>query len=44
MVNQARAKATRKAIVGAAVKLFDKKGYGNTSLSDIIDRAKKEGR
>ena len=39
MVSQARAEATRHAIVAAAVEQFEKTGYGNTALIDIIDRA-----
>ena len=39
MVSQARAEATRHAIVAAAVEQFEKAGYGNTALIDIIDRA-----
>lgn len=39
MVSQARAEATRHAIVVAAVEQFEKTGYGNTALSDIIDDA-----
>lgn len=39
MVSQARAEATRQAIVAAAVEVFEEIGYGNTSLSDIIERA-----
>lgn len=40
MVSQARAEATRQGIIAAAVMEFEKAGYGNTSLAEIIDRAK----
>lgn len=36
---QARAEATRQAIIAAAVRLFQEVGYGNTDMIDIIDRA-----
>ncbi len=39
MAGQARAEATRQTIIAAAVDLFEECGYGDTSLSDIIDRA-----
>ena len=39
MVSQARAEATRHAIVAAAVEQFEKTGYCNTALTDVIDRA-----
>ncbi len=39
MTVQARAEATHQRIVDGAVDLFDEVGYGNSSLSDIIDRA-----
>ncbi len=38
-VVQARAVATRQVIIAAAAELFEQHGYGNTSLSDVIDRA-----
>ena len=40
MAIQARADATRRKIMDAAVDLFDEVGYGDTPLSEIIDRAK----
>jgi len=40
MAVQARADATRRKIMDAAVDLFDEVGYGDTPLSAIIDRAK----
>lgn len=39
MVSQARGEATRQAIVAAAVEQFEKAGYGNTALVDIIELA-----
>lgn len=36
---QARAEATRQSIVDAAIGLFSKKGYGDTSLAEIQQRA-----
>lgn len=39
MAVQARAEATRRKIIGAAVELFDSVGYGDTGLADIMDRA-----
>lgn len=39
MVTQARAAATRQAILVAAAEIFEQEGYGNTALADIIDRA-----
>lgn len=38
MAGQARGEATRQAIINAAVEQFRAVGYGNTALSDIIDR------
>lgn len=40
MALQARAEATRQAIIDAAVDVFNEMGYGDTTLSDIIDRTK----
>ena len=39
MALQARAEVTRQAIIEAAVDLFEEVGYGDTSLTDIINRA-----
>ena len=39
MVGQARAEVTRQRVIAAAVEIFEEFGYGDTSLSDIIDRA-----
>lgn len=39
MVMQARAQATRAAIIQAALDLFEDSGYGTTGLTDIINRA-----
>ena len=39
MVTQARAAETRQAIIAAAAEIFEQRGYGNTSLSDVIERA-----
>ena len=39
MTVQARAEATRKTIILAAVELFDTVGYGSTTMGHIIDRA-----
>lgn len=39
MVAQARSEATRQVIITAAVEVFEEVGYGNASLSDIIERA-----
>ena len=39
MVVQARAEATRKRIIDAAVELFESVGYGDTGLSDVMARA-----
>lgn len=36
---QARAVATRQVIIASAAELFEQRGYGNTSLSDVIDHA-----
>jgi len=38
-VAQARAEATRQRIVDAAVSLFSEKGYGETGLADVLQRA-----
>lgn len=38
-MSQARAEVTRRVILAAAVELFEEVGYGNTSLTEIIDRA-----
>lgn len=40
MAVQARAEATRQRIIDAAVDLFDEVGYGETGLTDIIDRSR----
>jgi AcrR family transcriptional regulator len=40
MTIQARAEATHQRIIDGAVDLFDELGYGNSSLSEIIDRAR----
>ena len=39
MTVQARAEATHQKIIDAAIDLFEEIGYGNTSLSDIVERA-----
>ena len=39
MALQARAEVTRQAIIEAAVDLFEEVGYGDISLTDIINRA-----
>jgi len=39
MVVQARARATREAIIVGAARVFDEQGYGNTSLSDVSERS-----
>lgn len=39
MVMQARAQATRAAIIQAALDLFEDSGYGSTGLTDIINKA-----
>jgi AcrR family transcriptional regulator len=39
MVVQARAEATRDKIIGAALDLFSRRGYGETGLSDVITHA-----
>lgn len=39
MVIQARAEATRKRIIEAAVRLFTDLGYGDTGLADVMHRA-----
>lgn len=39
MALQARARATREAIIHAAVEIFEDTGYGDTGLIDIINRA-----
>ncbi len=39
MAKQPRAEATRQTIMDAAVELFDEVGYGETTLTAIIDRA-----
>lgn len=39
MALQARARATREAIIHAAVEIFQETGYGDTGLIDIINRA-----
>ena len=39
MVKQARAEATREAIVRGAAEVFDRYGYGSTTLSDIVGRS-----
>ena len=39
MIHQARAESTRRAIVRAAVEVFEEVGYGNASLTEVIDRA-----
>lgn len=39
MTHQARAESTRRAILSAAVEVFHEAGYGNASLTEIIDRA-----
>lgn len=39
MVLQARAEATRRRIIDSAVELFDERGYGETGLADILQRA-----
>ena len=40
MAVQARAEAMRQRIIDAAVDLFDEVGYGETRLTDIIDRSR----
>ena len=39
VVTQARAAETRQAIIAAAAEIFEQRGYGNTSLSDVIEHA-----
>ena len=39
MVVQARAEATRRRIIDAAIALFSEEGYGDTGLAAIMDRA-----
>ena len=39
MVTQARAVETRHTVIAAAAEIFEERGYGNTSLSDVIERA-----
>jgi len=39
MALQARARATREAIIHAAIEIFEDIGYGDTGLIDIINRA-----
>ncbi|MEU5580033.1 ScbR family autoregulator-binding transcription factor [Streptomyces huasconensis] len=39
MARQVRAEQTRRALIQAAAELFDRYGYGSTSLSDILARA-----
>lgn len=39
MVVQARAVATRQRILDAAVDVFSEKGYGDSGLSDVLERA-----
>ncbi len=39
MALQARARATREAIIHAAVEIFEDTGYGDAGLVDIINRA-----
>jgi AcrR family transcriptional regulator len=39
VVTQARAVETRHTVIAAAAEIFEERGYGNTSLSDVIDRA-----
>lgn len=40
MARQARAEATRSAIIRAAAEMFDRYGYGSTRLSDILTHAR----
>lgn len=39
VVTQARAVETRHTVIAAAAEIFEERGYGNTSLSDVIERA-----
>lgn len=39
MIHQARAESTRRAILHAAVEVFEEVGYCNASLTEVIDRA-----
>jgi AcrR family transcriptional regulator len=40
---QARAEATRRTIIDAAVELFGTVGYGDTDMTDVVERAKTSG-
>lgn len=39
MIHQARAESTRRAILHAAVEVFEEVGYSNAPLTEVIDRA-----
>ena len=40
---QARAEVTRRAIIDAAVELFGDSGYGDTDMTEVVERANTTG-